>query len=56
MKLRGFLRARVPAERLAIFPPIQGMLKTRVLGIAAPLGLPLVFVAVWIFLFTRGVA
>jgi hypothetical protein len=54
MKLRQFLKAKIPPERLAAFPPIQGMLKTRVLGMAAPLGLPLVFVTVWIYLFTRG--
>ncbi len=55
-QLRRFLLERVPAERLAAFPPIQGVLQTRVLGMAAPLGLPLVFVMVWIFLFVRGVS
>jgi hypothetical protein len=55
VKLRRFLKSRIPTERLAEFPPVQGILETRALGMAAPLGLPLVFVAVWIFLFTRGV-
>ena len=55
-RLRRFLKDHVTAEKLTEFPPIQGMLETRVLGMAAPLGLPLVFVAVWIFLFVRGLA
>ncbi len=55
-RLRRFLKEHVTAEKLLDFPPIQGMLETRVLGMAAPLGLPLVFVAVWIFLFVRGLA
>jgi hypothetical protein len=55
LKLRRFLKQHIPPDRLAVFPQVQGAFQTRLLGIAAPLGLPLVFIAVWIFLFTRGV-
>jgi hypothetical protein len=52
--LREFLAAHVPPEDLVPFPAIQGRSSTRLLGLAAPLGLPIVFVAVWIFIYTHG--
>jgi len=54
--LRDYLARKIPAERLAAFPAIQGAVLTRNLGKAAPLGLPLVFVGVWLYLFVRGLA
>ena len=53
--LRDYLARKIPADRLAAFPGVQGAKGTRALGKAAPLGLPIVFVAVWLFLFTRGI-
>ncbi len=54
VRLRRFFARHLPAERAAEYPPIQGVLETRALGLSAPLGLPLMFVGVWIFLFIRG--
>ena len=36
------------------FPPIQGARLTRWLGLAAPLLLPTIFIAVWLWLGSRG--
>lgn len=52
--LREFLAAHVAPDRLIPLPAIQGRASTRLLGLAAPLGLPIVFVAVWIFIYTHG--
>jgi hypothetical protein len=54
--LRAYLAKKIPTERLAPFPMVQGALLTRMLGKAAPLGLPLVFVGVWLYLFVQGIA
>jgi hypothetical protein len=54
LHLRQFLARALPPERLAPFPPIQGARSTHLLGLAAPLGLPLAIVAAWILLWSRG--
>lgn len=53
-RLRRHLRESMPASRLAAFPAIQGSSATHLMGLAGPLGLPLVFVAAWVYLWTRG--
>jgi len=52
--LRRFLFAQLSDDRLAQFPPLQGSPGAHALGLAAPLGLPFVFVAVWVYLFAHG--
>jgi hypothetical protein len=54
VRLRRFFAKRLPPERAAQYPPIQGVLETRALGLSAPLGLPLMFIIIWVFLFVRG--
>jgi hypothetical protein len=35
-------------------PPVQGYRRTQVMGLAAPMGVPLVFLAVWLLLLVHG--
>ena len=52
--LRIFLKKHLSEKASADFPPVQGAVHTRFLGMMAPLGLPLVFATVWIYLFANG--
>lgn len=53
--IRGLLRSRIPDEAALGLPPIHtpGSIKA---GLAAPLLLPLLFVAVWLYLLATGPA
>ena len=48
--LRRFYRKRASEAEMQRLPPIQGFGYTRLLGSAAPLILPLIFVLVWVTL------
>jgi hypothetical protein len=52
--LRIFLKQHVSEKELAHYPPVHGAFITRFLGMTAPLGLPLVFAGVWVYLFVHG--
>jgi hypothetical protein len=52
-RLRAMFRTHESAARNAGLPAIQGSAVTRAMGILAPLGLPVAFVAVWIMLIIR---
>jgi len=54
VRLRRFLVRRVLPERLVQFPPVQGGQQTHLLGALTHLGLPLIFIAVWVYLAVRG--
>jgi len=53
-KLRDLLCRLIPADRREMFPGIHGTGSTRMFGMAAPLGLPPVFITVWLVLLVRG--
>ncbi len=53
-RLRRFLARRLPPERLALFPSVQGGQYTHRVGMTAPIGLPVIFVIVWGYLFIHG--
>ena len=52
--LRRFMQPFDSDPALANYPPLQGSRHTRVLGMSAPMGLPIVFAGVWAYLFIRG--
>jgi hypothetical protein len=54
LRIHKSLHERIPCEQLAGLPPLQGAMETRVLGMAAPLGIPIVFAVVWTYLFVLG--
>jgi hypothetical protein len=54
VRLHRELKEQIPAERRAGLPALQGAMLTRVLGMAAPLGMPVVFAVVWAYLFILG--
>ena len=56
IRLRKFLAQRLTGARLELYPPVQGGRGTHLLGLATPLGVPLVFVVVWITLFFCGLS
>jgi hypothetical protein len=53
--LRRLYRKHADYEATVGLPPVQGYRQTQILGQAAPLFVPLVFLAVWIILLGRGV-
>lgn len=52
--LRRQYQAYVDAVVALPLPPVQGYRITRVLGISAPLILPVMFLVVWLFLLVKG--
>ena len=54
VNLRRHIQTNFSASHLAQYPSIQGAALTRVLGLSAPLGLPLIFGSVWTYLFVSG--
>ncbi|HVT79112.1 MAG TPA: hypothetical protein VHM90_00530 [Phycisphaerae bacterium] len=54
LHLHREFRTRVPPQIAAAFPRLQGAGSTRLLGLAAPLGIPMVFALVWAFLLLHG--
>ncbi len=55
-RLSHFLNHHLSPPRQAPFPAVQGAGDTRAMGLAAPLGMPLVFMVVWAVLFFSGMA
>jgi len=52
--LHGWLRRHMAAQEIAGLPPVQGSANTRVLGMTAPILLPPIFLAVWVYLMVTG--
>jgi len=52
-EMRRLYRTRVHAEQAGL-PDVQSSASTQFFGAAAPVWLPLVFIAVWLFLLVRG--
>ena len=53
-KLRDLYRKFVARERAAGLPPVQGYRRTQILGQAAPMLLPGIFIAIWMILLVHG--
>ena len=53
-RLRQFLRTHFSPEHRALYPTIQGATLTRLLGMSVPLGMPLMFAIVWMYLLVSG--
>jgi hypothetical protein len=54
VNLRRLYQTHVPESQQHRLPPIQGYRRTQLIGQAAPLLLPPVFFAAWVFLVVRG--
>src|SRR5947209_4632982 len=54
--VRRLFRGRLDRLPDPDLPPVQGLRRTQVLGLAAPLLLPCLFTAVWLFLLVSGFA
>ena len=58
LRAQAHLRRLMPADSgdpgMRALPPIQGRLSTRIFGMVAPLGLPPVFMLVWMYLLVDG--
>jgi hypothetical protein len=52
--LRRLYRKHADYEATVGLPPVQGYRRTQMLGQAAPLFVPLVFLVVWVMLLARG--
>ena len=53
-KLRDLYRQFATREEAAGLPPVQGYRRTQVLGQAAPMLLPGIFIAIWLILLIHG--
>ena len=54
--LRRLLESHVKEQERAVLPPVQGYRLTLVLGQAAPILIPLLFIVIWIVLLIRSFA
>ena len=54
--LRRLLESHVKEQERTVLPPVQGYRLTLVLGQAAPILIPLLFIVIWIILLIRSLA